>query len=371
VLVLCGDAGIPIHGPSGASNHLRSVVRALAELGHEVRIAAPRLADDRGHWDHPLPASLVTCEPRSFPSFLRERGETWGARRLATRAIAGWTPDLIWERHALFVDAGQRLAARLGCPRVVELNAPLSLERTHIRSPGRARRLEGESLRSADSVAAVSAWLAQWAIQDAGCAGHRVHHIPNGSDVTLGNPSVWRERFGQDTLLIGFVGSCRPWHQLHRLGPILDVLPDAVAVVVGDGPCPPPHHARLHHVGRVQPTDLDDLLAAFDVGLNLGDDHSRPWSCPLKLADYAASGLPIISDPNPEVHKLAGSLAMVPDDSTPQSWARAIRSQCAAGTRASNVRSRTWHTVVRETLHSADLCQKGSRPAKIAPSPLG
>ncbi|NCG20149.1 MAG: hypothetical protein GWP91_14160, partial [Rhodobacterales bacterium] len=94
-----------------------------------MTVAAPLASDARGHWAELPPVRAVHVAPRSWPSFLRYAGEKWDARRLVRLAVHDGTPDLIWERHTLFCDAGRRLAARHGVTRIVELNAPLSIER--------------------------------------------------------------------------------------------------------------------------------------------------------------------------------------------------------------------------------------------------
>ena len=65
-LVLSGAAGIPLYGPSGASAHLRGVVRAFHTLGDEVRVAVPRKSDRRGVVDDDVGVPVITCEPRRW-----------------------------------------------------------------------------------------------------------------------------------------------------------------------------------------------------------------------------------------------------------------------------------------------------------------
>ena len=86
VLVLSTDGGIPLYGPSGASAHLRGIARAFVARGDEVRVAVPRLADDRGAVDDPVDADVVTVEPRRWrwlPPMFRDQGERRDAIRLA------------------------------------------------------------------------------------------------------------------------------------------------------------------------------------------------------------------------------------------------------------------------------------------------
>lgn len=346
MLVSSGDRGIPLLGPSGASAHLRSVVAAFQRRGDEVIVATPLLADHRGAVAQ-APPTTVTATPRSWRWLgpWRERGETWDARRLARAAREHGPFDLIWERHALFVDAGWRLAEALGVPRVVELDAPLSLERPRIRDLGRARAVEAESLRRADRVVAVSTWLARWAV-DQGAAPSRVRHVANGSDVRPGDRDLGRRQFGLQGPVAVWVGSCKPWHGLSRLPALAEALPDWTIAVAGDGPEPVPAHPRIRPLGRVQGEALDHLLAAADVGLGTGDPDRMPWVCPLKLVDYRAAGLPIVTTASGDSARLVAADDVVVDPWDPVVAAAAVRA--VAGGRRVAVRS--WDTVLDEAL---------------------
>src|SRR2546422_5616736 len=44
VLYLCSDASIDLTGQKGASIHIRSLVRALADLGHEVTVLCTQVS---------------------------------------------------------------------------------------------------------------------------------------------------------------------------------------------------------------------------------------------------------------------------------------------------------------------------------------
>jgi glycosyltransferase involved in cell wall biosynthesis len=342
VLVLCTARGIPIDGPSGASAHLRGVARALADVGHTVRVAAPLRHDARGEHDR-LELPVTTLAPRRWPRWLREQGETRDSRALA-QAASAFHPDWIWERHTLLGDGGLRLAAALGVPRIVELNAPLALERPGIRWRRRARRIERADLIAADRVIAVSSWLADWA-RTLGVAPDAIRHVPNGTAlVRAGDRAGTRRRLGLTGLVLGFVGTHKPWHGLVRLPAILDAVPEATALVVGGGPTPVPVHPRIHAIGWSPPESLADLVAAMDVGLVPYPADAPPWFCPLKVFDYWAQGVPVVGADHGDLRSLADVVA----GHDPNSWARAIRE--AAGLPRQR-RIRSWTQVVDEATH--------------------
>ena len=78
VLVLCGDPGVPVYGPSGASVHLRAISAAWRRRGAEVRVAALRETDDRGRWGEPLNAEVVSAPGTRLVRSWPRRVSGWG-----------------------------------------------------------------------------------------------------------------------------------------------------------------------------------------------------------------------------------------------------------------------------------------------------
>ena len=333
-LVISGSRGIPLYGPSGASAHLRGVCDALIPHAERVTVAVPRLSDDRGAVGETLGVQTTTFEPRHWswlPRSLRERGECWDNRQLVRAVVREHgKPTAIYERHALFCDGGMRLAKRLDIPRVVELNAPLALERRRydpLYNPYIAARIERQTLQSADQILAVSAWLANWAVDTVGCHPDRVLHAPNGVRVRLeGDRNRIRKELGiADKLVLGFVGSMKPWHGIERLSALLNALPEAVLLVVGDGPTQPPDHPRILSVGRVAPDQLHHIIAAMDVGLAPYANDAPPWFCPLKIVEYRAQAVPVVAADIGDCRALIGEDGEVVGTNDPLAWATAIR----------------------------------------------
>lgn len=342
VLLLSGDPGIPLYGPSGSSAHVRGIARALISLGHRVRIAIPRLHDHRGTVDDLIPATVITADR---PPKLRWPGlhrETALARHLVKLALDGFEPDLIWERYSLWSDAGVRAASARKTRHLLEVNAPLSIERDN---PG----LEQSVIRNAGEIVAVSAALAGWARE---LGAQTVRHIANGTDISgPGDRDATRARLALQGTVLGFVGSMKPWHGLAGIPMLLDALPDATALLVGTGPAPVPVHARIRHVGRVEPRQLPDLIAAMDVGLAPYGPTAPDWFCPLKVLDYRAAGVPCVASDLGDCAQLlstGGGVVVSPlEVRTLDDWIGAIQTQLHQP-RAPI--SRPWTDVVSEAL---------------------
>ncbi len=341
ILVFCGDPGVPIHGPSGASVHLRQIARAFAALGHSVTVGALLAHDRRGRHDVPLGLPSVTVGRTRWRPGLRSFGERVDAWRLARR-LGGRHFDLIYERFSLHCDAGLALARRRGIPHILELNAPLSLER------GRRSRVEAKVLRETDVVIAVSPWLGRWAEQR---GARQVRVVPNGSDLRPAGPPA-------PGLGLIHHGSLRPWHGMERSIAILDALPEATLDVIGGRPAV--EHPRLRWWPVMEPPALARLISRASVALLPYPPDAPPWFDPLKLHDYRAVGVPVVGTLHPAC--AAADLRVQWDDI--DGWVAAIRD--LAG-RRNPPRPRPWTDVARAILSAGP----GGTVTHRGPSPGG
>ncbi len=348
-LLLVPAPGIPVRGPSGASAHVRGVAEALRP---DVIVAA-RDVDARGaHGD--VAAPVVAVGVPGWPSWLggwREYTEVWAARRVARaamRAVAERPTTLIWERHSLFSDAGWKVHAATGAPWVLEVNAPPVAERLRYETVRRRRWAEDwerDVLTAAPRLIAVSAWLAAW-LRSLGCRD--VRHVPNGtSNVVVDRDAVRRELGLEGKFVVGFLGSMKPWHGVERLPEVLDALPHATGLLVGDGPVRVTH-PRLVRAGQVSEARAAALVAAMDVGLAPYGADAPPWFCPLKILAYRAQGTPTVATDVGDCRALVGDDgAVLPAAASSADLVDAVR---AWEGRRIAMRPRTWDDVVAEAL---------------------
>ncbi len=336
ILYLNTDRGIPVLGDKGASVHVRSFTKAAAALGHEVVLACASLG--RGNPEPPariVHLGLVAdeaqvaeeCARRDLstsdladPIFRREMECLCHDRALPARLLAeldriGFKPDLVYERHALFHESGVQIAAELGVPRLVEVNAPLVAEQARyrgLRLAGAAISAESHSYRAASAIIAVSDEVAGHLRTAFGPLGN-LHVIPNGVDLELFVPAGRgldiRHRFGLGTgTVIGFVGSFKPW---HGIGPLLDVFetlvpgrPDLRLVAVGDGPelamardriATPALAGRVVLPGRIPHADIPTWMAAIDVTVAPYLPQPDFYFSPMKIVESLAGGRPVVA----------------------------------------------------------------------------
>src|SRR6185503_2263685 len=197
ILYLCADLGIPLGGPKGASAHVRGLMGAFTALGHEVHALASRTDGDASipvpSDVIPLPEIAEALPEAENPRLARALGHLWNnvaVERSLRKLLSRFQPDLIYERYSPFGAAGGLMAARLGIPHVLEVNAPLAWEGRQYRKqalPEAAAWLEETAFASTSLVIAVSAELRD-ALVGAGLPAAKIAVVPNGVDVDLFAP---------------------------------------------------------------------------------------------------------------------------------------------------------------------------------------
>src|SRR5262245_10171976 len=141
IAYLTSDFGVPVLGSKGASVHVRRMVSALAERGHELLVLTPNVGSGANESlrasleELPLdgPAARVLemlgqealCQGNRLGKDLRNLLYSLWLESRAGARLASFAPDFVYERYALFNTSGVELARRLEVPLVLEVNAPL------------------------------------------------------------------------------------------------------------------------------------------------------------------------------------------------------------------------------------------------------
>lgn len=341
IAYLLPDPGIPVGGTKGASVHVTALCEALAEKGATVTLFAPTVTG-------PTPKGVSTIHVDIGATKSGPEGEV--LRMKAIEKFYGHVHehlrsnphDAIHERLSLFADGGC-LSAQLGIPRLVEVNAPVADERSAhfgLEHYDRAKACERMALLNS-VVVAVSMPLAKWSLS---LGAKRAVSIPNGANTRLFEPSRWREdglrireQEGLEELtVIGFAGSLKPWHGLDIFMESLAILgkeENVGALILGDGPgmesllekgAELPATVRFCAVGAVAQIEVPKYLAALDISVAPYLPAEPFYFSPLKIAEYMASGLPVVASNSESVRDMLGSSGILVEPGDAGSLAEAL-----------------------------------------------
>jgi glycosyltransferase involved in cell wall biosynthesis len=350
---VCADFGVPVFGHKGASVHVREMVAAFTECGHDVRLYAPTL-DEPAATTAAADAqrarfqSRIEGEPGRVEVFevaQEDRHATWleelkhveallgrptrlrqelrnllynqSLRARLGRALLAEPVDFLYERYTLFSLAGIGSARMHGVPHVLEVNAPLADEQERMRGlelKELARWSEKRIWNTTDAVVVVSQRLAE-AVEACGVPEGRIHVLPNAVDPRRFTPGATAEAVPVDVrdnvrgrCVIGFVGSLKPWHGVETLfDAFATLLVRRFAVhliVVGDGPMREALERLARDRGLEPHVTFSGAVAHADVPawLSLMDIATAPYTpqpdfyfSPLKLFEYMAAGVPVVA----------------------------------------------------------------------------
>lgn len=304
----------------GQAVHIEELIYSLRKRGHEVRVVAPAVAADDGMgaetgWVHRLKAIL----PKALYELL-EMGYSAVAYRRLAQAAQGWSPDVIYERYNLFLLAGALLARRRRIPLLLEVNAPLAMERQRFGGlglPWLAHWAEAKVWRSADAVLPVTRVLGDHLVSR-GVRNERIHVIPNGINEThfasAPAPDEARRALGwPDALVLGFTGFVREWHGVDRVVRWMasDTAPQhSRLLIVGDGPARGDLERlaaelrlgdRVRFTGVIPRERVPEHVAAFDIALQ---PAVVDYASPLKLFEYLYLGKAIVAPRQPNIEEV-------------------------------------------------------------------
>ncbi|MFO1052094.1 MAG: glycosyltransferase family 4 protein [Planctomycetota bacterium] len=383
-----------IRADDGQAVHVRELIEALREEGHEVLECAlvqktrqaPKAgaAQSRGRGGLWRRLSL----PRFAVEMLEIAYGRQGARMLR-RAAAEFRPDFIYERHALHCDAGLRAARALGVPLLLEVNSPFCDEMATLgllRFPRIARRTERRVLGGADLVFAVTGVLRDILVGH-GARADRTLVVQNGAvperygDAAHAEGRALRARLniGDEAFVLGFVGYMRPWHRLDLAVELL-LQPEFARLhllLVGDGPARAEVEAqaamlgvagRVHLCGAVPSDRVPAHVCAFDAALVPAINR---YASPLKLFDSLAAGVATLAPRQPNlqeiVHDGVNGVLFTPSDAG--SLRAAVGSLCSDPHRARAIGERgradllegewTWRGNARRVIRAYEGLRRG------------
>jgi glycosyltransferase involved in cell wall biosynthesis len=339
IAYLSCDRGISVSGNNGAATHIRELVNALVEQGAQVKVLAARVPPSQG--TGALTCEVIDVDTEPFLQRLRRRTAridgTVGGPAAASEVHslllnqtvtehlqalhARWPFEVVFERYSLWSCAGLRFARQRGLPFLLEVNAPLVAQQEEYRglfNVATARALEESLLTEADRVIVPSKELAAHVIERGSRPG-RVRVVPCGINRAIFLPT-WQPiqaRDGTHEFVVGFLGSLKKWHGVELLLEAFRRLRDRSSayrlLIVGDGPLRTLVEERCRRelprdtvtiTGEVAHRDVPRHLARMDVGLAPYPPLALFYFSPLKVLEYAASGIPIVASASGQIREI-------------------------------------------------------------------
>ena len=351
--------------------NMHNLAIALVELGHDVLYVDPpvsplsvlrqpgRARDLFGRSDHRSPEGVHVWAPRVLPGQNSPPGQRANARLLARgiqRRLPG--PDLAL---ALSLEARgvlRHLSARRAYVCIDSFEDFPGADRTEI------RRREDELLGTVEVVIACSRPLSE----QLATRHERVVFVPHGCHPAFLAPG---EAAGPPDLrdrprpLVGYVGSLNFRIDEELLVAARRAAGGGTLVIVGGswasaGPLPSPAVQAMRRAPNVVFTghrdagQLPPYLWALDVGLvPYRDTPFNRKSYPIKVPQYLAAGVPVVSTPNGATDDLAAHVAIATSAEEFESAVRAALADGGPEARASRravAAGRPWTVVAEEIL---------------------
>lgn len=303
-------------GDGAEGIHIQEMIDAFRGLGYAVVVLSPvgektNQASAKRSWGEKLRRGL----PRAFFECLEIAYNLPAMINLA-RLVRRHRPAFIYERYVTFNASGVIVGRLMGVPLVLEVNAPLALERSQqpdetLRFQRLAHFLERWICAQSHRTLVVSSPLREYLASVRVPAG-KVQVVPNGVNLknfaVLPSAGGLREKLGFPTgaRVVGFVGVMRPWHGIDLLLNAFASLEkkaggDLRLLLVGDSPILKELEdlaeslglkGKVHITGRVRHAEIPAHIAVFDVAVS---PRATFYASPMKIIEYMAMGKAVVA----------------------------------------------------------------------------
>ena len=365
-----------IEDQTGYGTHMREMIGAFEELGHQVKFliageqtmrpqASATSPNQRSRLKPILKAIIPNIIWETVKDLALIRLDRASGEKLAELA-ANFQPDIIYQRSHYGMVSGVQVAREFGIHHVLEVNSPNVDERIRLSGQSllaqHARKKDAWTFSHSDHVVVVSTFLAKnlridqiaknWSVTPN--AIRKGQELESTLDVSRKSLNIESSAF-----LLGFVGSIFPWHGV-------DLIIDAVqhlqqegknvqALIVGDGEIRGALEEDvktlglsncIQFTGTVQHKDTFAYTRLCDA---LVMPKSNAYGSPVKIFEYGLIGktciVPNVAPVN-EVFK-HGQHGWVAD-SNPEAIVTAIKSVIESPEKAEKYAD-NWHRKVTST----------------------
>jgi len=313
ILYLSSSPAMSLTDRRGYSTHIKEMIQALEQTGNTVFLVTGKTNSPKNGnslFVNKIKAHLtgsIIEKIRMFYDIYFDFKYYFCAKKV----LQSFSPDIIYERYAVFHQSGAILSKNYNTPLILELNSITSELDVHYGHHRRrlARKIEKRVLMSVGAIVVVSNFLRDYLL-NLGIPASKIQVIPNGVDPNRFNPSINGEFIRKkcrikDKIVIGFVGGFNKWHGADSLilaaSYIIKKIKNIHFLLVGDGPMRGSSEKFVRDsgmseyvtfTGSVLYEDIPQYIAAMDI---TSMPSSNSWGSPIKIFEYMAMEKPIIA----------------------------------------------------------------------------
>ncbi len=322
ILYYSPNPNLNLSDPAGYGTHMREMIKAFRELGHEVELQIMGGTEPKRDT---IPAKPSLAKRLAKVVIPATRWQTLKDKRLMEfddnaydtllAKIKAFKPDMVYERANYMQTSGVNAARRAKVMHVLEVNSPYVEEKVELEGPSgmleTAREKERWQLEKTDQIVVVSSSLKEYFMSEHRIFGGKFSVVPNAIDPAKAvvDPTAVAAIQAQYALegktVIGWVGSIQPWHGVEGLidafAALARDLPAVALLVVGSGETIGLMKSRaaasgvgdrIHFSGYIPHAQVFAHIAAMDICV-LPDTK---WYCsPIKIFEYGMMGKAIVA----------------------------------------------------------------------------
>ena len=316
-------------GDGAEGIHIAEMIAAFRQCGHQVNVISP-IGENTGVKNSQTKSlgKLKSLMPYFAFELMEMAYSLVGAFKLA-KEIKRCRPDFIYERYITFNLSSVIIKRLFNIPVLLEVNAPLALERAE--QPDEklffkrlASWMEFAICRNCTQTIVVSTPLRNYLLKN-GVPEASTSVMPNGVNLeTFSAPTpeyIAKQReqldIPKNAIVIGFVGIMRSWHGIEGLidafCDLLNEHPNLFLLLVGDGPEQANYECILQDkgvasqskiTGRISHQDVPRYISVFDIATA---PKSTFYASPMKILEYMALAKPVIASKTPNIEDLISS----------------------------------------------------------------
>lgn len=303
-------------GDGAEGIHIKEMINAFEELGHKVKVVSPIGEKTNMKTRKTMILNkLKSLIPGAFYEIM-ELGYNIYGFYILIKAAKLFNPDFIYDRYITYNASSILVGRKLGIPVILEVNAPIALERTlekdeRLYFKKIANYLEKWICTNSSKTVVVSTPLRKYLIS-IGVPEKKISVMPNGVNLKKFCPFSVKDKrlmkqlgIKEEKFVIGFLGILRPWHGvdliLETFRELYRVRQDIHLLLVGDGPIMDDIEREIRTyklkesvtmTGRIPHEEIPRYINIFDVAVS---PKTTFYASPMKILEYMALKKPVVA----------------------------------------------------------------------------